>query len=315
MEQPKSKKTKLFVGLIGSDTTNKSLRSFFEQFVDIHIAKVEISRRSGKKKGFGYVICNTVPREGLKLPSVLQLDGKKVLVSHYEDALTSAWHDVRSQSIRVTISNIPDYASESEVVQLLERFGIVLLSNFACGDHDYESECSRVLRVELVNTSSCCTYLEMISGRKVDFTINQILEFWDLKQHSSQINSKYDPSQLNLSNLCEIFGLTKPSKPTIDPVMSQIILHKKDKHSKYEFIANTRKISSTNANYRFNIVVPDRLQVELAVIEQQRKTSQWGSVLFKSMRTLPSQYLVYREQTVPNQPNPLLLPAHLKRMV
>lgn len=315
MEQPKSKKTKLFVGLVGPDTTNKSLRNFFEQFMDVHIAKVEISRRSGKKKGFGYVICNNVLQEGLELPSVKLLDGKMVLVAHYEDALTSAWHEVRSQSIRVTIINIPAHASEIEVVGQLERFSIVLLSNFTYWDHDGESRPSRVLQAELARTSTCTSYLESIWGRKCDSSIDQVLNYWDLNQYGSQTNCIGEASQMNLSNLCDLFGLTKPSKPAIDPLFSQISSSpNKDKHSKYEFISNSRKISAKPENYRFNIVVHDSFQLDLVNIEQHRKTSKWGSVLFKSMGTLPSHYLVHQRTTVSDQSRPLPQSADLDRV-
>ena len=47
--------TKLYVGGLSFDTTDESLRAFFEQVGNVDSASVVADRSSGRSRGFGFV--------------------------------------------------------------------------------------------------------------------------------------------------------------------------------------------------------------------------------------------------------------------
>lgn len=296
MEGAKPRKTKLFVGLLGPDTTNLSLRSFFEDLVEVQIAKVEISRRSGKRKGFGYVIFERLRLKPLCLPSVVCIDGHKAFMDTYSDSVTAAWHSVRNQALHVTITGIPPKIPEREVIRLLEPFGVVLVSNFAYSEQSETNPTTSVLLVELIRSPACVDKLEKVWGRVPERSINQLWEYRELLSQSQQVCTANLRSPLTISAIGLLFGLWKPLLVEVKPRPNRISVLSKDKHSKYESKPKHTSIDSSPENYRFNIVVPVNLLLTNSFIQKNKRTSEWGSVFFKSEGTLPSHQLSYWDQ-------------------
>jgi cold-inducible RNA-binding protein len=66
---------KLYVGGVSYDTTDDSLRTFFEQAGTVESASVVTDRYSGRSRGFGFVEMST-GEEGLK--AIEELNGKSL---------------------------------------------------------------------------------------------------------------------------------------------------------------------------------------------------------------------------------------------
>ena len=73
---------KLFVGSISWDTTEDSLKAFFEQIGEVVEAKIITDRATGRSKGFGFVTMAT-EEDASKAASELNdqdLDGRAIKV-------------------------------------------------------------------------------------------------------------------------------------------------------------------------------------------------------------------------------------------
>lgn len=289
MEVSKSTKKKLFVGLTGPDTTNHSLRCFFENELTVHIAKVEISRRSGKKKGFAYITYDNLPGADSKFPAVGILDNKKVFIASYDDSLTAAWHRVRQQSIQITITGIPSYMPEIEVVRLLEVFGTVIVSNFTGGCRKGINPNSLVMLVEMVRDIDSLKNLAQVWKQIPGHSISHVWDFKNLLASSNHVLRSGTQKSISLSDLDKVFGLTKtisiPSIETI-PVTQKSL---QDKHSKYEFCKLDDKLSHRGDNYRFNILTQSCNPSSFGTPQDHKVISTWGSIVLK--KTLTQHYL------------------------
>lgn len=128
--ESKSNRVKIFVGKIGPRTTPASLRSHFDRFGSIIVARIEVSKCSGKKKGFGYVIFESLMNPALLLTAQHILDQHQVEVDLFLPEVLSFWHRRRQESIKLEVGDIPASAKDVEVFEALEsRLGSVLLFN------------------------------------------------------------------------------------------------------------------------------------------------------------------------------------------
>lgn len=66
---------KLFVGNLSWDTTDETMRAFFEKLGEVLEAKVIFDRASGRSKGFGFV---TMATEELANQAVEELDNQEL---------------------------------------------------------------------------------------------------------------------------------------------------------------------------------------------------------------------------------------------
>lgn len=66
---------KLFVGGISWDTTEESLKEFFEQIGEVEEAKIITDRMTGKSKGFGFVTMKNAEDAN---KAIEELDGKEL---------------------------------------------------------------------------------------------------------------------------------------------------------------------------------------------------------------------------------------------
>ena len=74
--------TRLYVGGVSYDTTDESLREFFEQIGPVAMAQVIRDRESGRSKGFGFV---EMDQEGQAAQAIhdlngAELDGRRIRV-------------------------------------------------------------------------------------------------------------------------------------------------------------------------------------------------------------------------------------------
>ncbi len=74
--------TKLYVGGLSFDTTDDSLRAFFEQAGTVHSASVVTDRYSGRSRGFGFVemASSAEARKAIEELSGKTLDGRTITV-------------------------------------------------------------------------------------------------------------------------------------------------------------------------------------------------------------------------------------------
>lgn len=75
--------TKLYVGGLPFDTTDDSLRVFFEQAGKVESASVVVDRYSGRSRGFGFVemSTNAEARKAIEELNGKTLDGRTITVS------------------------------------------------------------------------------------------------------------------------------------------------------------------------------------------------------------------------------------------
>ncbi len=73
---------KLFVGGLSWDTTEDSLRKFFEKFGKVLEAKVVSDRATGRSKGFGFVTMATAEeaKKAISEANNQELDGRTIKV-------------------------------------------------------------------------------------------------------------------------------------------------------------------------------------------------------------------------------------------
>lgn len=296
MERKKPTMNKLFVGLVGPDTTNTSLRAFIQRFVDVHIAKVETSRRSGKKKGFGYVICEHNGRSEMELPSVKVLDGKTVFIAPYVESLTSTWHHIRSQAIKVMVDSIPLLIKEHEVVKMLECFGVVLVSDFNSDKQQNGSSSTKTMQAELVKTSECLTLINRMWGKLSSSSSNLIWDFQELCCKSNRLRSKECQLQITQSYLSSVFGLVEQSRAKSRQSDSTVSILFRDKHSNsYPPIC-----CCSEDNYRFNIMVQRSTNYCPSVLQNVKGSSPWGCVMMKKLGSTPSSSKKFKSPASPS---------------
>lgn len=74
--------TKLYVGGLSFDTTDESLRTFFEQAGTVESASVVVDRYTGRSRGFGFVemASRAEARKAIEELSGKTLDGRTITV-------------------------------------------------------------------------------------------------------------------------------------------------------------------------------------------------------------------------------------------
>lgn len=147
----KADRVKVFVGKIGPNTTPSSFRGYFDQFGTIIVARLEVSKCSGKRKGFGYIIYESL-RNANKICSADHiLDDHSVEVDLFLPEVLTLWHKRRQESIKVEISGVPISTKEAFIFdQLNSVYGPVLLLNTGETNKpdQKKSECSYIAEIE-----------------------------------------------------------------------------------------------------------------------------------------------------------------------
>lgn len=147
----KSDRVKVFVGKIGPNTTPSSLRGYFDQFGTIIVARLEVSKCSGKRKGFGYIIYESLRNANKICWADHTLDGHSVEVDLFLPEVLTFWHKRRQESIKVKICGVPISIKEAFIFdQLNSVYGPVLLLNtFETNEAELnKSECSYIAEIE-----------------------------------------------------------------------------------------------------------------------------------------------------------------------
>jgi RNA recognition motif-containing protein len=275
-------RNKFFVGRVGPESNNLSLRNYFSSFGEVQIAKVEISKRSGKKKGFGYVVYKSMLSTSELCSKEHFLDGKCVYVDRYEEKPLAKWHNMRKNSIRLHVTEINSKASELQVVKIAEIFGRVLVSNCPRQAPELGYTCN----IEIERTKDSLMSINK-EGIKKEFDLN-LEESWSMTfshliKYFSRINAipkqiQYgflDSDQLSLNKK----SLTKGKVQHLPQVIGQ-----HQKHSKYEFIGRDKSYSdrcSLLVNYRFNINKPSAASIAFTKAVYQRRKTPLGVVMMR----------------------------------
>ena len=245
---------KLFVGGLSPATTPHSLRSYFESLCPVQVVKVEFSRKSKNKKGFGYVIIDR-PQDVDKLLRMSHfIDGKLVDVMPYSVAATTKWYNSKAESIKVKLRNVPHRISEQQVSLFFERYARVLVLNIVQERSTQADEVENVAYVELLNT-----YKPLRVGKRV-FACNpnliQSVSFFSIESLIGGLTGPYSaPLIPSLSLECQQLDSRMKIKSLLDFERATY----SDKHSKYEFIKTQQSPPEGEENYRFNLRIPPRL--------------------------------------------------------
>lgn len=275
---------KFFVGRVGPATTNLRLREYFGAYGNVHIAKVETSKRSGKRKGFGYVIFTHIRDAVDMCRAEHRIDGLPVYVDYYTESVLTDWHRKREMSVRLQIAGIPGKVSEYQLQRMLENMATVLVSN----SPRHSKGSTYLCNIEIERTDETMRHLTSAGFMNNDqgFFTN----FDELKQIHSKL--KKMPNQLILSLQKEYplqiekeVTFQENLKPSIDFSTSSSKFEL-SKHSKYEFIQNARLINRSKKmatlNYRFNIVKPEAVPVSVRDENYARCPTDNGVVMMRS---------------------------------
>lgn len=283
----KQSRLKYFVGRVGPSTTNLSLRTYFSSFGAVHIAKTEISKRSGKKKGFGYVIY-----EYLKHPDDLCnkehiLDGKLVSVARYEESVLTHWHHLREQCFHLQVVNIPQEVAEIEVVKAIEHFGKVLVSNCPRQLQDLPYLCNvEIQKSELLIHCLINTLIGLIitkETQKLSITFKQLGVTCAALTGRQQLT----PTTLSFPKSDRRLHHTADVQYTVPVSSLEMCVNSPETtnltHSKYEYISSGANYQATisHLNYRFNIVKPCAVDVALVNATFNKSQTISGVVMLK----------------------------------
>lgn len=241
---------KLFVGGLSPATTPHSLRSYFESLCPVQVVKVEFSRKSKNKKGFGYVIIDR-PQDVDKLLNMRHfIDGKLVVVMPYSIEATTKWYSSKAQSIKVKLRNVPQRISEQQISLFFERYARVLVVNILQELSTQAEDLENVAYVELLNT-----YRPLRVGKRVfacDPNFIQSVSFFSIESLMGGLTGPYSaPLIPSLSLESQV-----DSKMKIKSLLN--FERSTDKHSKYEFIKTHQSSPIGEENYRFNLRIPKR---------------------------------------------------------
>lgn len=286
---------KFFVGRIGPETTNLSLRTYCGRFGLVHIAKTEISKRSGKKKGFGYVIYEYLMDPAELCSRDHLLDGKSVYINFYRENVLSRWHDLRSRCLKIQFTGVPIQVTELELVHMIENYGKVLVSN-----------CPRIqpraitytCTVEIENTANTLKALNR-AGFEFDYTTDEL----KCCARFGQLHSNYKNQEMfnkdQAGRPLEIQGCSSIADNMQVKNISEstgLLIRKgksftvhQDKHSKYSVKQGGILSQSGKSlfNYRFNIAVPQPILSSSTMAAGLTEHTLSGVVVFRrSISTL-----------------------------
>ena len=240
---------KLFVGCLSPTTTHQTLREYFEALCPIQVVKVEFSRKSKNKKGFGYIILDRQEDVNMILQMEHVIDHKRVLVVPYDLNATTNWYNHKAKSIKVLLRNVPDHVSELEISLMFEPYLRVLVVNLLKENSPYGC-IENVAHLELLNP-----FTPVFIGDAVlscDSSLTQTLDFPNSQCFNRSPRDTFSSSQLSRGSE-KISPLQKVARSLLDFDGAC----QEDKHCKYEFIRTQGSLLESPAmNYRFNLKIP-----------------------------------------------------------
>lgn len=258
---------KLFVGCLSPATTPQSLRAHFEALCPVQVVKVEFSRKSKNKKGFGYVIIDR-PEDVDRLLSMTHvIDSKLVDVKPYSLQATSAWYSNKAASVKLRIRNVPAEISEQQIALFFERFARVLVVNIL-QEESREAGClENVAYLELLNAGTPLTV-----GKRVfscDPHLTQSVNFFSIDKQLGGLRGPYSAPLTQSPSADSQADSRKRIRSLLDfeDRLSCAV------HSKYEFIRTQQVPKDDQSNYRFNIRVPGGLSAEVRLLARRVASS------------------------------------------
>lgn len=256
--QVQDKKTygpKLFVGRIGPTTTPTSMRRHFECLCAVQVVKIEFSKKSKNRKGFGYVIIENPDDLTRVLEHHHVLDGKPVDVYRYGLEATTKWYNDKEKSIKVKVVNIPADVSEQIFTQFFEDYSKVLVVNILEEQLAYNTLPVRYALVEMLNTGVRLKVGKCTIRSKTQEI--QYLNYIDIERIVSR-NSVSQGQHIYNQKTITPFSSSSIHKNLFFASKLEFGKYEDDKHSKYEFLAATRHTALKTENYRFNISILTR---------------------------------------------------------
>lgn len=277
----KRHRTKYFVGRVGPDTTNLSLRNYFSRYGSVHIAKVEVSKRSCKRKGFAYVIFDNIEDPQSLTNNEHILDGKSVYVDLYEEKVLTRWHLMRENSLHLQVTEIPREISQIQIIASVEILGKVLVSN--CPRQQGASKYTCNLEIQRTKTA-----INLIEKTRISVCEIEGEERWFIS--SSQLGWLFKKLK-NKQNLTGIDSLLTTQRSVCKKQIKMEEFEQKqlqrainEKHSKYEFNARGKPYKDNDhlANYRFNINKPSTADALSTHVVFSRHSAAAGFVMLNS---------------------------------
>ena len=246
---------KLFVGRLSPSTSPQSLRSHFEAICAVQVVKVEFSRKSKNKKGFGYVIIDRPEDVQLVLSKSHVIDGKLVDVMPYCLEATTKWYKNKAESLKIKLRNLPQETTEESISLFFERFARVLVVNILEEKLIHPQVVEKVAYVELLNSGRT---LKIGRHRfSCDPAITQSVNYFSIEKEMNGSRKPYSAPLIESPKAECITDYYKACKSLLDFQKANHI----DVHSKYEFIRARQNGIDNSTNYRFNIRKPNRISL------------------------------------------------------
>lgn len=256
---------KLFVGGLSPATTPHSLRTYFERICPVQVVKVEFSRKSKNKKGFGYVIIDRQEDVEMLLRMNHMIDNKFVQVMPYSLEATTKWYKDKAQSIKIKLRNVPNGVSDYQISLFFERFARVLVVNVLQELSNEYEDVENVAYVELHNI-----YKPLLIGKKIltfNPNVTQVLNFFSIEKCIGGLSGSYS-APLIQSYSFESDNQTY-SKKNIKSLLNFNEANQNDMHSKYEFIRARNLENNETSNYRFNLRVSSRISAGVRLLARR----------------------------------------------
>lgn len=241
---------KLFIGGLNPVTTPQSLRNYFEKICAVQIVKVEYSRKSKKRKGFGYLIIHNPEDIPLLLNQSHYIDNKLVDVMEYGIEATTKWYTNKSNSIKIKLRNVRSDVTEENLTMFFERFLRVLTLNIFQETSRYSNRIENTAYVELLNANKPFK----IGSKNIscDPLLIQSIKFSSIERLIRSLAKLYSASYIEQQTTQCLTDTTKK----LESLLNFERANQLDKHSKYEFIKTQVQKDINIENYRFNIRTP-----------------------------------------------------------
>ncbi|KAF8822327.1 hypothetical protein IE077_003981 [Cardiosporidium cionae] len=134
---------KIFVGGLGRNSTQDSLREHFQQFGNVVDASVIIDKITGRSRGFGFATFDSEEAVKCSLDTKHYIDGVAVDVRNAvprEEAKESVPYDTIDQPGRVFVGGLSDEITEEIFREHFSQFGTLKSSNLM---YDKDNHCPR----------------------------------------------------------------------------------------------------------------------------------------------------------------------------
>lgn len=253
---------KLFVGRIGPKTTPASMRQYFEQICSVQVVKIEFSRKSKNRKGFGYIIVESEKDVTKVLETNHVLDGKAVYVQRYGIEATSTWYGNKENSIKIRVSNVPKGITEDIISRLFEGYGIVMVANILEPKPVFNNQSSRYALIEMLNTGESFT----VGNRSIRCRPHEIqcIEYVDISMYVKRLIALASISSESNDTENHQENFDKHKERVLKPIL-EFGVSRQDKHSKYEYLRKTELQVQDKNNYRFNIMRKNNLRRQVSI--------------------------------------------------